>query len=506
MNIKTTLTFSALPLLLIIHRDSPAEIYNWREWSLRNHPTQHNSPEVACRAFHKELTRLYDHILDYNSATPHEFYDWKWLCKINYIPDPDLAEEDGGPDPGTFTAEILLTGDSCEGAESFNKLTGMCEIESIDNSCPSSLTGNPINFLTGHKIQIETDFSASKKTYQPNGINFSRIYSSKNGIWAHSYSSHMVFDSDSVAIIHANGKKSTFYKTGENYKSKQPNTESLVKKQTGWTYYSPENHHYTFDETGRLSEIRKLGLSQNISYIENHITVTDHYGTVIEFTEDSRKQPLKLTSRDIQINYEYDAYKQLKSVTKTYSNKTDKKQYFYQDPRDGRLLTAMSDERGISYASWTYDNKGRAISSEHAGGAEKIHVNYNTDGSTTVTNELGKNTNYTFDFIQGIKRITAIDGEPTPSCPSSNSTFTYDERGLLKTQIDNKGNITTYIYNDRNLESSRTQASGTPQARTTSTEWHPTLFLPVTVTEPDRMTQYTYDAEGRQLSQTVTSR
>jgi YD repeat-containing protein len=66
--------------------------------------------------------------------------------------------------------------------------------------------------------------------------------------------------------------------------------------------------------------------------------------------------------------------------------------------------------------------------------------------------------------------------------------------GQLTSKTDNKGNRTTYIYNSRGLETSRTEAAGTPQARTITTDWHPTLFLPVTVTEPTRITTYTYDA------------
>ncbi|MFI7868824.1 RHS repeat protein, partial [Ectopseudomonas khazarica] len=146
------------------------------------------------------------------------------------------------------------------------------------------------------------------------------------------------------------------------------------------------------------------------------------------------------------------------------------------------------------------------ISSEHADGADKVTVAYNSDGTVSVTNELGKVAKYSFQTILGVKRITAIDGEPSPNCPNSNSTFTYDDRGLLKTKTDNKGNVTTYDYNERGLEISRTEASGTPQARTITTTWHADLFLPVTITEPDRITQYTYDALGRQTSQSVTQR
>ena len=68
------------------------------------------------------------------------------------------------------------------------------------------------------------------------------------------------------------------------------------------------------------------------------------------------------------------------------------------------------------------------------------------------------------------------------------------------------GIVTTYDYNDRGLEVSRTEASGTAQARTVATEWHPSLYLPLAVTEPDRITRYQYDDQGRQLSRTVVKR
>ncbi|WP_447795398.1 DUF6531 domain-containing protein [Pseudomonas farris] len=506
MNIKQSFGITILLLTSTFHQYSTAEIYNWKTQGLLNQPTQHNSPEIACQALHKDLRIEHDdYILGYNPAIPHETYDWKWLCKIDYEP-IEIDEEDGGPDLGTFTAEILLIGDSCEKNKSLNKLTGICEVESIDNSCTSNIVGNPINFLTGHKIELETDFPASRKTPKPNEIEFSRNYSSKSGTWTHNYASRMLFDTNSVSIVHANGKISTFDKTGDIYQPKKPTAESLTKGKLQWTYHSQENHYYIFNDNGRLTEIRKPGTVQNIKYEENYIIVTDSYGTTIKFTEDTNKQPLRFSSENIQIEYSYDDYRQLKAVSRVFPNKSDQKRYFYQDPRDGRLLTSMTDERGVTYASWSYDDHGRAISSAHANGAEKTNIKYNLDDSVTVTNALGKHTNYKFGFFQGVKRITSVNGEPTANCPSSNSTFTYDERGLLKSKTDNNGNITTYIHNDRGLEISRTEASGTADSRIITTEWHPTLFLPVRITQPNRLIQYTYNAEGRQLTQTVTAR
>jgi YD repeat-containing protein len=47
------------------------------------------------------------------------------------------------------------------------------------------------------------------------------------------------------------------------------------------------------------------------------------------------------------------------------------------------------------------------------------------------------------------------------------------------------------------------EASGTPQARTISTQWHPTYRLPVAIAEPLRLTTFNYDASGNLLNKTV---
>ncbi len=131
-------------------------------------------------------------------------------------------------------------------------------------------------------------------------------------------------------------------------------------------------------------------------------------------------------------------------------------------------------------------------------------VAYNADGSSTVTNELGKNATYRFTNFGGVKRVKAIEGEPSPNCSASNSSYTYNDRGQVLTKTDAKGLSTTYSYNDRGLKVSRVEASGTPLARTITTEWDPSRFLKTKVVEPTRTTLYTYDAQGRPLSQQTT--
>jgi YD repeat-containing protein len=74
----------------------------------------------------------------------------------------------------------------------------------------------------------------------------------------------------------------------------------------------------------------------------------------------------------------------------------------------------------------------------------------------------------------------------------------------ISEKIDYNGVRTTYAYDmARNLETKRVEASGTPLARTTSTEWHNTLRLPLRTAEPKRITTYTYDGKGNVLVRSV---
>ncbi len=280
----------------------------------------------------------------------------------------------------------------------------------------------------------------------------------------------------------------------------------LTRQGEEWSFEEPNGTKLAFNPALRLSKItEKNGQWQALTYFDALITIKDSFGNTATLRQDAEYQPKLFAMGETSVSYTYNPIRRLTAVTTTRGAAISNQTYHYEDVNPN-LLTGITDERGVRYATWAYDNQGRAISSEHAGGAERTLVSYYADGSSTVTNALGKRTTYRFQTIQGIRRITAIEGEPSANCPNSNSTFTYDDRGLVKTRTDNKGNVTTFDYNDRGLEVSRTEAFGTAQARTITTEWHSTLFLPTTITEPDRVTNYSYDTQGRELSHQVTAR
>jgi len=405
---------------------------------------------------------------------------------------------------GSSANRIYRAGTGCSAGKTFNPSTGACGFDEQKGApAPMSCTGNPINLTIGNKYEKIQDYTSAT-----HDLEFTRVYNSLDGYWRHNFSAHLkIVGEKSISLIHADGKEEYFTFINNIITPGLNSLGNLTKTTSGWEYTSIDNERLRFDQSGKLSEKTSTkGDTFNLIYTAEKITVTDNFGNSLNFTEDSRNQPLTMNSQGFSITYGYDSENRLLTVSRTSGTTIEQTTMVYEDARDSKLLTEIMDTNGVRIAAWEYDAQGRATSSAHGSGTDKVSLVYNTDGSTTVTNEYGKKTIYKFQIIQGIKRITAIEGEPTPNCSSSNSKFSYDTRGLLKTKADAKGNLTTYEYNDRALEISRTEASGTAQARTTTTEWHPTLFLKTKVTEPDRITTYQYDAQGRKIGQSVVPR
>nr|WP_082107451.1 DUF6531 domain-containing protein [Pseudomonas toyotomiensis] len=496
----------------VISPSTLAELYYWQGYTYGlgasmqiDREAKFPSPSALCKVVHAYLTSIPNTWVE--NTTPILTAENKGKCWSTGF---DKSGKYQSFNYGFFSR----TGNYCDpDSSSYNPVSGDCLQQKgepdTDQSCQSTLVsptvGNPINSASGNKFQAELDYSAHNNSPT---LHLRRYYNSLDGIWKHDYSAHLSITDWAIALTNSTGREIYFTRSGSSVTPLATDNDHLIKSNNLWIYTSIKNEKLIFDESGKLVSIQTSGHpQQNLTYGTNGlINVIDNLGNTLTFTEDSDRQPLSLSAPGVQITYSYNANKRLTSVNRTTGGQTTQRHYHYEVPDKPDLLTGITDERGVRYATWAYDDQDRAISSEHANGADRVSVSYNSDGTVSVTNELGKVAKYSFQTIRGVRRITAIEGEPSPNCPSSNSTFTYDDRGLLKTKTDNNGILTTYDYNERGLEVSRTEASGTPQARTITTTWHPDWFLPVTITEPDRITQYTYDNQGRQTSQSVTQR
>jgi YD repeat-containing protein len=481
-----------IPFMLLLPSSAKSAEYAWAFPGTQSFP----SPSTAC-TWHLSIqvpTRALEVL---------RISDTEFMCRYEYW-------ASGAGQWALTSVRTNRLGTSCGLGKVFNPDNGECMEgdrgrllgKGDPGTCPSPLKHDPINTSNGNSIQTEVDYPSSNLST----LNFTRVYNSLDGLWRHNHSTYLRITSFATALVMADGRESFFTISGSTLTASPTELGRLTKTADTWLYTAKNNDTYSFDATGRLTRwTNAAGAEHLLSYVNGTVTVTDKLGQTLSFTEDAQHQPLTLTTSWLTIQYEYNASQRLSKLTRTRDGQTETRQFHYEKPNKPNLLTGITDERGVRFTTWTFDDQDRATSSEHAGGVEHGDVVYNADGSSTVINEFGKKSIYRFVTIDGVKRVSAIEGEALGSCPMSNSTFTYDARGLLKTKTDNKGFVTTYDYNERGLEVSRTEASGTPQARTTTTTWHTTLNLPLTVTEPGRVTTYTYDAQGRQLSQTSAS-
>lgn len=375
--------------------------------------------------------------------------------------------------------------------------------DGTERNGPQSCAGNPINFALGNKVQEEEDFR-SASTHYP--LRFARIFNSADGYWRYSYATRLRIGSSEVALLHANGRESPFARSGSTLTPDADELGTLSQTTSGWRYVDADNFQYEFNIAGRLTkQIHPYGWHHILTYGTNgSVTVTDGFGNSLSYTEDAHLQPRTLTTPNFSVVYNYDAANRLLSAVKTAGSHVTTRSYHYENATHPRFLTGVTDETGVRFATYAYDALGRATSSTHAGGAGLTQVAYNADGTTTVTDPAGRATTYHHLIVNGVKRISQIHGEPAPGCPASNSSFTYDSRGLLSSQTGATGSVTSFTYNSRGLEASRTEALGKPEQRTVSTTWDAVLPVPALVTESGRETAYTYDTSGRMLTETVT--
>ena len=255
--------------------------------------------------------------------------------------------------------------------------------------------------------------------------------------------------------------------------------------------YKNLNARFTkiIDTDGRWAEFDRT------DYVINKITMSD--GAVIDYGYDAHQysgQNLNGTERLI-------------SATVTAPGETARTETYHYEHARRYLVTRVTDANGDDSHVWAYNSNGRAISSARANGADSYSVTYDdANGKRTVTNALGKSAVYHFDHLDGRYQTIKIEGQASANCAAADVDYGYDANGLIDEITDGEGNITTYVKNARGLETSRTEASGTAEARTTTTTWHSSRNLPTQVAGPKLTTDYTYGTDAELLSITATDK
>ncbi len=446
----------------------------------------------ACEA-HAEVSNRFTHTHGTNEClkTNHKQHGAPiyWILHKRY-PHPDRV----------YKYYIMTREVGCEGP-----------VSGIDgektNGSPEFCVGNPINIGTANKFQAETDYASRAS----GDVAFNRYYNSQDdtegplGIaWRHGYERRLNISSDEIKTVRPDGRIYTFTPKDGGWQSDPDVTDTLEATVGGWTYTTVAGTQEIYDSEGRLLTITDhAGRTQTLTYGANGklIEVVDAFGRSLQFAYDSEGRLTTLTDPAGITTYTYSEGR-LASIT--YPDGAER-HYRYENGDYPNALTTIVDGAGNTLAAWTYDENGWARSSTHAGGADDTKVAYNGDDSVTVTNPLGKQTTYHFKVYHGVPKVVEVEGHATASCEGANRAYAYNDNGSLISKTDWRGTITTYVRDEKGRELSRTEAVGTPEERTVTTEWHPEFNEPVRITEPGQITEFTYDAEGRLLSRTTST-
>jgi len=331
--------------------------------------------------------------------------------------------------------------------------------------------------------------------------------------WQHSYQLSLYqANESSIFMVRANGKKHelVIQADGVNYSPAQPTGDWLVKEfdqntnHIGWVYTTKNSIKERYDLNGRLTlMINTQGLTQSLNYDAEGrlISVTDASARVLQLAYDSDNRLTQLTQPDGDIiEFNYGVNGNLSQVIYPDDTPSDMSNnpfiaYQYNDPRHPYALTGQVDENGDQYASWVFDNAGRATSSINHNGYKQTTVSYGLH-SAVVTEANGQTRDLSFDTVTN--KLSQVAGGNCGQCGTSDiANYTYNAQNQIASRTDFNGVTTTFEYNSRGLQTKRVEALGTADERVTNTIWHTSLSLPLEITNERLKTTFTYGSNGR---------
>ncbi|MDR1996103.1 MAG: hypothetical protein LBQ25_10990, partial [Azonexus sp.] len=401
-------------------------------------------------------------------------------------------------------------------------------------SCPTPRTDKPITIGSGIKVQQETDIAGvedlSLSRYH-HGLGFYNAGpsiepppASLGRAWRLSFDKRLhplTGISAKMALLHPNGDIQYFGANGHELFNFGRPSGQLTPVGDGHRYRSADNTE-DYDASGRLISItRSNGHTLTLTYSTVAtpttiaptpgllIQVADAYGRSLNFIYDGSGRIVQATGPNgAVVTYAYDGpsasgqgSNNLTSVT--YPDGTSRT-YWYNEPGHTgnyslHTLTGITDESGIRYVTYTYDAQGRAIDEIYPAVGSNTNRYQLTFGSnsTTVTDPLGTSRTYTYQTIQGVLRHTGVSQPGGSGCGPASTAQSHDNNGNVTSRTDFNGNVTTYVYDTtRNLETKRVEASGQPEARTISTQWHSTWRQPTKIAEPKKLTTWTVNGDN----------
>jgi YD repeat-containing protein len=326
------------------------------------------------------------------------------------------------------------------------------------------IAGQPINITNGNTWVEQTDYSLPGLA---GGMALTRTWNSLwqsnspvevSGIFGHSWRSNfearLQISTDWVKYWHGDGNLWTF--NYDNVTGFYYLADPLDERAT--LTYDPTTERFTvtlddknrilFRANGYVDRFVDRNGNQTIAQYDEAdrlLTITDSAGRVLSFTYGNSNFPGLATSISdaigIVATYVYDTSGRLQQVT--YADATHVT--FNYDAQN--LLLNVLDNEGKVLEAHTYDAQRRGLTSERAGGVEKVTVTYTRTGLTRVTDSKGNHTDYVYRLIGTRRFMDSINGPGCTSCGGRGTqVFSYDSRGNRLSSTDALGRTTFYTY------------------------------------------------------------
>ena len=396
---------------------------------------------------------------------------------------------------------------------------------------------NPIDISTGNKYQAQVDFVGSGRL----PLRIERHYNSKgaafamnDGVFGPGWSSNLSAKVGAIDLAEPGDSPAidrviVVTETGTRIALESVNGATWTREsgqEVTFDIDDSNGHWYWYDRgtiriyypTGLLYIVgNEFGDTLTYEYDTNERLdkIVHSSGREIDISYDSQgrvstiKDPGNLTYK-----YFYDTAGNLSRVEKPIGGSAyDKVYYHYGTGSAAHRLYVVRHKSNVNrqYAKFLYNSAGRAIQSSHGAtengdGVDITQIAFGTETSTTAqrttTNPLGKDTNYTFEFIGGKLRATDVDGVASANCLASDTSYTYTSIGRYDEVTDAEGNKTKFTYDSYGNIKSIATGYGTSSVRTTTYDWDTGLGKVTKITAPLLETTIDYDAAGRMKSYT----
>lgn len=443
-----------------------------------------NDASAACAAMRDSL----------NASTNAPWY----VCNVGST-NVGLVYYGVGPTGDIPIADFLFPKTPCPFTQNF-VAPGRCTIPPPNKNCGCSgdaMKGNPCNAATGNKFQTEIDL-----TSVDGSIPIIRYYNSQLMLdlgfgvgWTSSIlGKRLYINPTNVQILRADGHGESFVCNGGVCQGDTDTRIALIQDANGYILTTiGDGAVERYDSAGKLvTETDPRGRITSYSYDASGrlYTVTGPFGHRLTLSYNTNNHISQISGGAETPGYTYDTNNNLIRV---YFYPGPATLYHYENTALPNNLTGISYYDGssitIRYATYIYDTSGKAISTEHASGAERFTFNYDSPTQTTVTDAANTQEVMTFASNLGAKtlasKVNQSDGKSVAQ--------TFDANNNLTCKKDEENRVTTYTYSSTNQKLSMTEGLtgtcvapiATSATRTTTYAYlSPTLDLPTVIQSP----------------------